>query len=707
MFGLFKKKLEEEVPQIVEESVSQKDTDAQKVEQNSELSLYNLANGVSNNFSWHYTDRGRPSLLDKAKALIDAGADVNFTNSDGTSIFCVAVEKNRSALISLLLEKGVNTDKIDEYLLLAVEKNYLDIAKILLTHGAKFSQTFIDDAIENDDYEKIKFYYKVFDKSKLFSQTQANLLIHKVAQNGDVEMMHSLLESDADIESTDKEGNTPLMIAAIYAHQALIDLLKERGAKQDRYNEFIKKPCDFNTQDRELLARQLLMYLPNEKWIPVLANEEPFASMQSFIKELEVEYVLNFLEEHLFKFDLDNGEYAYLIKNHMKYGDRENIEFNLDDVILRLVYNDNINRMKPFVHYDYYEIDKIIKEDKSLDENLLRIYFIHIKAISYRSKMIGFIRTNNDARYNKFDNKTQPDLQYFEKIANEYNDYIKENEDYLEIANYFIKYMFLKDISSPFIDENINILEKDPKIELTELGKQIKDLYREFPVMSNFFREYEKLPIDMILSNNLYKNIDKHATRNRFIVEQLKEKGIDTENIDYSEYGSKLIENMQWKEYEHIPGPGRIYQVGWEGNKRWELFYNYEATLNTTNWINYDDFNKENTQEEKKRRKNYLNQIGEKFDQFKERAYANSRFNTESFDNIDTHIIEADLHSNSEFYEKYYYTDMPSNIFQRKVLNPVLHKYEKYFNEINGAYIPIFYIEALDKEKEKRKTLHL
>jgi len=61
---------------------------------------------------------------------------------------------------------------------------------------------------------------------------------------GQLGLVRELLEKGADVKVANRDGNTPLHLAAFMCHQEVVDLLIEHGAQLDRKNNRGETPLD-------------------------------------------------------------------------------------------------------------------------------------------------------------------------------------------------------------------------------------------------------------------------------------------------------------------------------------------------------------------------------------------------------------------------------------------------------------------------------
>jgi ankyrin repeat protein len=91
-------------------------------------------------------------------------------------------------------------------LLVASEKGYLELARLLLDRGA-----FVDDAGTNNGLAPLIF----------------------ASQTGNFEIARLLLDRGANVTTPESNGITPLMRACQSGHLAVVQLLLSRGANKD------------------------------------------------------------------------------------------------------------------------------------------------------------------------------------------------------------------------------------------------------------------------------------------------------------------------------------------------------------------------------------------------------------------------------------------------------------------------------------------
>ena len=147
--------------------------------------------------------------LQEVRRLVSLGADVNFTNRYGVSALMVACLWDRQDIVRLLLEEGADTDAVEyaagsDALLYACLSGNPCIVRLVLDAGA------------------------TVDTRNRFGRTP--LMV--AATVGDVEAVRLLMDRGADLNAVDNSGSNALQIAMDQGFEEVAAILKSGGACQ-------------------------------------------------------------------------------------------------------------------------------------------------------------------------------------------------------------------------------------------------------------------------------------------------------------------------------------------------------------------------------------------------------------------------------------------------------------------------------------------
>jgi ankyrin repeat protein len=175
-------------------------------------------------------ERLAAGLLESARRLIDAGADVNAkTRSWGhdVAVSYFAIRSRQRELLELLLDRGLDATAA---LPAAAWDAREDLVDLLLAHGAA-----IDRAVENARpvlNELVR--WGQFAQARLLLARGASpnaaddrgwTAVHQAASRGNLRMMKDLLAAGGDPTRRDQAGATPLDVARMRGRKELIALL--------------------------------------------------------------------------------------------------------------------------------------------------------------------------------------------------------------------------------------------------------------------------------------------------------------------------------------------------------------------------------------------------------------------------------------------------------------------------------------------------
>ncbi|MFC4775265.1 M48 family metallopeptidase [Paenibacillus sp. GCM10023252] len=140
--------------------------------------------------------------LNEIRALLSAGTDANYQDSDGWTALMWAAQDNRTDMIQVLLGHGADPD-IQNYmeesaLIRAISNDYIEAVKVLIEQGA--------DSNLPDSY--------------------GGTPLMAAASNGNMSIVQLLLEAGVEASHEDAEGTTAFMLAKKNGYHEVAELLR-------------------------------------------------------------------------------------------------------------------------------------------------------------------------------------------------------------------------------------------------------------------------------------------------------------------------------------------------------------------------------------------------------------------------------------------------------------------------------------------------
>ena len=179
-----------------------------------------------------YFDKRR----DLVQLLLDAGADVNAASEEGETPFYIACSKGFESVVEKMLECGAKVDgnSVQKLpLVAACENKHMSVVQLLLTNGA--NPNLQED---NDCY---------------------SLPLHIAAISGDIDLLELLLKHGAEVDITDRDGDTALRRTIVKTYSSgdvipVIDILLDNKADVNKENKDGKTPLYFAVLEEDLLG---------------------------------------------------------------------------------------------------------------------------------------------------------------------------------------------------------------------------------------------------------------------------------------------------------------------------------------------------------------------------------------------------------------------------------------------------------------------
>ena len=247
--------------------------------------------------------------------LLNKGADVNITERCRGTAVDVAARNGHEACLNLLIKAGADVNAAIDVtpLMKAVRYGHTKCVTSLIEAGA--------DVSAKDPYSRAAFTYAVrkeliFPKGRVRFDTDELLLDfpRKCTYN----QLQILMDAGADVNTTDKDGNTPLIIvsgSSVKCHIKCVKLFLSSGAKVNLFNNKKQNAlCSHICKSKELnkspdRTMVLLLYAAGETLDEITIDEEAdniscvldyLDKREIYLKELCREAIRN----HLLKLNL-------------------------------------------------------------------------------------------------------------------------------------------------------------------------------------------------------------------------------------------------------------------------------------------------------------------------------------------------------------------------------------------------------------------
>jgi ankyrin repeat protein len=197
----------------------------------------------------------RDGNIEAVKQHLDAGADVNAKDEDGSTPLHLAAREGHKEIVELLIAAGADVSAKDKWymtpLFYAAYKGHKEVVELLIEKGATVNAlgahgTPLDWAIKHKRTEIADFLRKHGGKTgeelkggePVAEATQSepptaeapDISIHDAAKEGNIEAVKQRLAAGTDVNVKDDGGTCSLHFASVYGHKEIVELLIASGA---------------------------------------------------------------------------------------------------------------------------------------------------------------------------------------------------------------------------------------------------------------------------------------------------------------------------------------------------------------------------------------------------------------------------------------------------------------------------------------------
>jgi uncharacterized protein len=187
---------------------------------------------------------GNVAVIEK---LLKAGADPESPNGDGQTALMVLARTSNVAAAKLLLKKKANVDAVEKWhgqtaLMWAAAQSQPEMVKLLIKHGANVNARSLVNNWQR----------QVTAEPRAQARPAGGLTpLLYAARQGCLECVKSLVAAKADLDMTDPEGVTPLIVAINNFHFDVGAFLLKSGANPNKWDWWGRTPLylavDLNT----------------------------------------------------------------------------------------------------------------------------------------------------------------------------------------------------------------------------------------------------------------------------------------------------------------------------------------------------------------------------------------------------------------------------------------------------------------------------
>ena len=187
---------------------------------------------------------GNVEILEK---LLKAGAHVDFPNADGQTALMIIARTANVEAAKVLLRHGADVNKTEKWLgqtalMWASAESHPEMVKLLIKHGAKVEARSVVHEWKRPITAEMR--------AKQLPRGGLTPLLF-AAREGCLGCVQALIDAKADVNMTDPDGVSPLLMSLLNAHFDVGKYLLEKGANPNKWDWWGRNPLyaavDYNT----------------------------------------------------------------------------------------------------------------------------------------------------------------------------------------------------------------------------------------------------------------------------------------------------------------------------------------------------------------------------------------------------------------------------------------------------------------------------
>lgn len=187
---------------------------------------------------------GNARMIEK---LLNAGANVNSANADGQTALMIVARTGKVEAARILLDHGANVNVIEKWqeqtaLIWAAAQNQPAMVKELVARGAD-----VNARSHVNDWKR----QVTAEPRAIYRPGGGFTALIYAAREGCLGCVRSLVEGGADLNLTDRDGGTPLLMALLNSYFDIAAYLVEKGANVNKWDWYGQTPLyaavDLNT----------------------------------------------------------------------------------------------------------------------------------------------------------------------------------------------------------------------------------------------------------------------------------------------------------------------------------------------------------------------------------------------------------------------------------------------------------------------------